>query len=680
MTHAQTPNAGSGLSHEGFLGTLRDRLRNEVDCDVILHQTSRRLGEHFGASRVGYMELDDSTVDMLARGHWTDGSVPEIAGRMPFESFGKAITSSHRRGEIWMHNGLDSPQLDEVGRAACTAYGIVSAITVPLIKNDRLVSILSVQQSSLRSWSSEDVELVAEVAERTWATLERARAEAARRESDALLYTIMTHAPIGIYLKDAAGRYLVANPEIARRLGRPATEIVGRTAPDLLAKPLACQIEQLEKEALRRDTLQVSEQQFGAGDETVLAMRFPVRPDPDMPARVAGFDVDITALKRAERELERSREALYQSEKLNALGSLLAGVSHELNNPLAIILAQAELLEHQLAGSPEADRVGKIRRAAERSARIVQTFLAMARQRSPRHAPVSINEVVTAALDLTEYGLRSSGVLLDRRLSADLPALMADSDQLHQVFMNLIVNAQQAMEAHAGKRKLSVTTAAGQEPGTVVVEVADTGPGVPAELQRRIFEPFFTTKPQEKGTGVGLSFSLGLVEAHGGRLEVLDRPGGGACFRVSLPIGAVAAPQSESKPDVQAMQNGRTALIVDDERDIAEALADLLGLEGFRCTIVGGGIEAQGHLRDGEFDLIISDLRMPDMDGTALFGWLQRARPELLRGFAFSTGDTLSPSAARFLARAGRPCLDKPFTRAALRALLAQVADASARA
>jgi two-component system NtrC family sensor kinase len=674
MPETSPASSASAPNHEGFLASLRDHLRNEVDPDTILDRTSECLGQHFGANRVGYMEFDDSTVEMVGRSHWTDGVV-EITGRVSFEAFGEAITSSHRRGEIWVQNSLDKPELDAAGRAACAAFDIIAAITVPLIKNDKLVSILSVQHKQPRVWSPADIDLVAEVAERTWATLERAKAEAARQEADALLAAIMAHAPIGIFIKDAAGRYLLANPAIARRLGRPLEEIIGKTAAELLGPARARELERIDLEALRSGTLQVSEQSLGGEDEVALAMRFPVTTATDSPVQVAGFDLNITAQKRAERELEKSRDALFQSEKLNALGSLLAGVSHELNNPLAIILAQAELLEHQVSGTAVAERTGKIRRAAERAARIVQTFLAMARQRSPRHAPVAINDVVTAALDLTEFRLQSHGVQLERRLAPDLPVIMADADQLHQVVVNLIVNAQQAMEGHSGKRQLTVATDFGARPGTVQIQVSDSGPGVPQELRRRIFEPFFTTKPQEKGTGVGLSFSQGIVEAHGGQLDVQDSRIG-ATFVVELPISTQVESAENDECLAAAPTHGKSALVVDDEQDIAEALGELLELEGYRCSVALGGIEAQARLHAEDYDLVISDLRMPELDGTALYDWLQRTRPHVLAQFAFSTGDALSPSTVRFLARAQRPLLEKPFTRAALRKLLDEISEA----
>jgi CheY-like chemotaxis protein len=166
---------------------------------------------------------------------------------------------------------------------------------------------------------------------------------------------------------------------------------------------------------------------------------------------------------------------------------------------------------------------------------------------------------------------------------------------------------------------------------------------------------------------------MGLVEAHGGKLELLDRPGG-ATFRVSLPTGVgpeAAAPEPVSAPEAWS---GRTALIVDDEPEIADALAEFLGLEGYRCDTAGGGTEAVSRLATATYDLIVSDLRMPDMDGPALFAWIKRQRPELAARTCFATGDTLGAPAVRFLSREGRPVIEKPFTPESLRRLLDEMA------
>ena len=266
-----------------------------------------------------------------------------------------------------------------------------------------------------------------------------------------------------------------------------------------------------------------------------------------------------------------------------------------------------------------------------------------------------------------------------REQAQALPAISADADQLHQVVINLVINAQHALADQPGARTLTVRTAASEDGAGVVLEIADNGPGVPEELRRRIFDPFFTTKAQDVGTGVGLSFSQGLVEAHGGRLELAETPGGGATFRVVLPISPAAEPIVAPAAMVSAAAApSRTALVVDDEPQIARALAEFLEFEGYACETAFGGAEAKARLAQGAaYDLILSDLRMPDVDGPSLFAWIKAERPELARRVAFSTGDTLGSTAVRFLAQEGRPFMEKPFTPDTLRALLDDIESAA---
>ena len=220
---------------------------------------------------------------------------------------------------------------------------------------------------------------------------------------------------------------------------------------------------------------------------------------------VHGIHIDITDRKRAEEELARSRDALVQSEKLAALGALLAGVSHELNNPLAAIVGQAEMLAEDSQGTAFEERAKRIGAAAERCARIVQTFLAMARQGERQTAMVNLNDVIASALELTDYTLRTAGIAVRVNFGSGLPPVEGDRDQLHQVLVNLIVNAQQAMEkGEAFEKVLTIRTSVNQA-GRVLVDVTDTGPGVPEDLRRRIFEPFFTTKKHRVGSAAPAS-------------------------------------------------------------------------------------------------------------------------------------------------------------------------------
>ena len=658
----------------GFGAALSARLRHLSDPISILEETARALGQHLEASRVGYAEVDPTGETLVVERDWTNGTMASIAGRHPLLSFGSNVIASHAAGETWiMADAEQDPRLTPDLRTLYVRLGLVAVVTVPLVKDGKLVALLSVHQGSPRRWIGTEVALVEEVAERSWAAVERARAEADRRESRALLAAIMEHAPIGIYLKDVEGRYVAANPEMATLFDRPLSEILGRSAADLFGEDYAHAIGIRDRAVLSAGHAIATEEHLpgAARYEWTLVMRFPVRTAPDAPVRVGGFDIDITPQKHAEEELRRSREALYQSEKLAAFGSLLAGVSHELNNPLSIIAAQATMLEIEAEGTRFGTRAAKIRQAAERSGRIVQTFLAMARQKSPERTSVDPNALVRSALELADYGLRTAGVTVATDLAPTVPHITGDADQLHQVLINLIINAQHALQEKEGARELLLSTRTG-EGGTVEIEVRDSGPGVSPADRRRIFEPFYTTKPEGAGTGVGLSFSQGVVEAHGGTLELLDRTFG-ATFLVRLPVARAGGGDGARGPVPASASEKLAVLVVDDEVDLAESLADILALEGVDVSVAAGGRQARALLTQRSFDVILSDLRMPDLDGPALFAWIEAQRPEMSRRIGFVTGDTLSAAAVRFLARTGCPFAEKPFTRESIGQLVAEI-------
>ena len=227
--------------------------------------------------------------------------------------------------------------------------------------------------------------------------------------------------------------------------------------------------------------------------------------------------VDLTEQKKAEAEIVRQREALHQSEKLNALGSLLANVAHELNNPLSVVLGYSTMLRDMAPDEATRQRAVKVHAGAERCARIVKTFLTMARRKPEAWTPVSVNQIIESALDVVGYGLRGADIAVDLDLASDLPAVSGDADQLNLVLMNLIVNAQHALQTRAPPRRLEIITRS--QDGRVQIEVADNGPGIPADIAAHIFDPFFTTKPQGVGTGIGLSVCQGIVSAHRGEIR-----------------------------------------------------------------------------------------------------------------------------------------------------------------
>jgi len=360
--------------------------------------------------------------------------------------------------------------------------------------------------------------------------------------------------------------------------------------------------------------------------------------------------------------LGRAFARMNQSEKLAAMGQLLAGVAHELNNPLSVVIGQATLLARIAGEGPLATRAEKIVRAAERCARIVNNFLALARQRPIERQSVVLSQVVQEALDLLAYPLRVDSVSVTLDLAADLPRLWADPHQLHQVIVNLVTNAHQAMHQTPPPRRLTVVTR--PDPGGVhvLLEVRDSGPGIPPEIQARIFEPFFTTKPAGQGTGLGLSMCHGIVGAHGGQISVESEPGRGTAFRVLLPAETPADARGEPGARTAVpVETGKTILVVDDEAEVAAVLADMLAADDHRVDTVADGRAALAKLAERAYDLILCDLRMPELDGPGLYREVEQRRPELCRRFIFLTGDTLSTEAQEFLETSGAASLAKPF-------------------
>jgi two-component system NtrC family sensor kinase len=392
--------------------------------------------------------------------------------------------------------------------------------------------------------------------------------------------------------------------------------------------------------------------------------------------RTAALEREMAERQQAEAQLRQQQAMLFQHEKLAAMGTMLASVAHELNNPLAVIMMEADLLHEERQDDTEADPVKAIMQAAERCMRIVRNFLTLARQHPPERQHVALNTVLKGAMELLVYGLQVDTITINWQLAPDLPLLWADPHQLHQVIVNLVTNAHHALREVLQPRRLTLTTRYDPVGTRVVLEVADTGPGIPPALHARLFEPFFTTKPPGVGTGLGLPLCRGIIEEHGGSISVESQPGQGTVFRVVLPISAAASPgktPSSTDAPLAVTRTAKTILVVDDEPGIASALAHLLRRDGHTVDTAANGQMALTKLRTQAYDLILCDLRMPELDGPGLYHALQQQHPHLLQRVIFLTGDTLSEEARTFLAQTEVPRLSKPFRAAEVRQLVQQV-------
>ena len=384
---------------------------------------------------------------------------------------------------------------------------------------------------------------------------------------------------------------------------------------------------------------------------------------------------DITELLAMQEELEQQRASAHQNEKLSALGSLLAGVAHELNNPLSIIVGYAMMLQDKAEDPEVKRRVDRIAQSAERCSRIVKTFLAMARQQPTQIQQCAINDVLDDALDITHYNLRAAGIEVKKELSTDLPPVSIDSDQMVQVFTNLIINAEHALVEKRSPGRIILRSSYQVDSNQIIIEVEDNGAGIEEQNLPRIFEPFFTTREQGVGTGVGLAYCHRIISAHDGKISVTSSEGKGACFSVCLNISDDTQLSNTQTTDKNISDKRGNILVIDDETDVANMFSELLGDIGYSVSVLHDARKALELLSSNNFDVILCDVKMPDMDGLDFLEAIQRDFPQYQSRLGFITGDSLSSRAAKLLN--GKSCayLEKPVAPEALYEFVDQLLD-----
>jgi two-component system NtrC family sensor kinase len=373
-----------------------------------------------------------------------------------------------------------------------------------------------------------------------------------------------------------------------------------------------------------------------------------------------------TALTNAElvRELREMQEHLAQAEKMSAMGMLVSGVAHELNNPLTTVLGYSGLLLDQEDDAAKRRMLDRVLGEAERAGKIVHNLLTFSRKRKPERKLTDMAALIDQVLASRESDLRLQNVHVVRRFARDLPPVLVDPHQFQQVFLNLLQNAQDALADARRRGRIVVETR--DRGGWVQVAVSDDGPGIPAHQLKKVFLPFFTTKGVGRGTGLGLSICYGIVHEHGGRIDVESREGEGASFVVEIPTArrqseiGVAADAPIDAPPPLPRSAGRL-LVVDDDLAIADMVREALELEGWTVVTARDGAEGLEVVAESAFDAILVDLRMPGMDGPTFFERLDATRPDLAARVVFATGDAGGEDVARFLEEAGKTVLGKPY-------------------
>jgi two-component system NtrC family sensor kinase len=460
----------------------------------------------------------------------------------------------------------------------------------------------------------------------------------------------------GICVVDAAGTIRRANRTFCRLVDVPLTAVAGQPWVGLLPPGWVAAVERLLADPASGETAELK-----AGERLFLLSALPLQ-GIGQAAAVLVFD-DQT-------EKRRLQEQLIQSEKMSAIGQLIAGVAHDLNNPLASVVGFSDyLVETSGTAPPELmEPLRAIQQEAERAANIVKNLLTFARKQERRVRLVSVASILETTLVLLRNELAGAKIEIEVDVLPGVPDVNVDIGQIQQVFVNLIHNAAQAMQASRVGHRIVIRAIPWLD--GVAVTVEDDGPGIPPALAERIFEPFFTTKAAGEGTGLGLSISHGIVREHGGRLSLVPTSRRGAVFQVELPAGG---PPPEPHVQVPPLPRALRILVVDDEPHIQHYMRATLEAWGHTVAVATNGASGLEQAVHQPFDAIICDLRMPELGGREMFERLRRTHPNVAERIVFSTGDTVRGDTLAFLESLGRPYLRKPFTLAELRAALADL-------
>ncbi len=535
-----------------------------------------------------------------------------------------------------------------------------ATLHAPLRVKQRVAGVLSLgARAAAPAWGASGRRLLQAIASQASLTLDRLRS--AQEAEQTRLGSMLESMADGVLLLDRDLRILMTNPAARGHLER-----IGCGQPHTLLQRLG---------EVDLAPLIAAFQHPEAGSRT-----FEINPARGVvfsvtcsPVRGAGDDVEgMVVVLSDDSEARLMQAQIAQSEKLSALGKLTSGVAHELNNPLGTILGSAELLTMAPVDGAAAHKVDAIRREAQRCRKVVEALLHFVNQTPPEKKPLDVNAAIDTVLTLLEGALRTDGLQVILERDPDLPPVVGDTHLLQQVFYNIVNNARHAV-AEAGRTRGRITIRTARRDDRVAIEVADSGPGIPEDCLTRIFDPFFSTKGVGKGTGLGLTLAYSTIRQHGGTLRAVSPPGEGATFVMELPAapeGTIVAPP-EPHPEIAlaaaahaARERGSAAvriLVVEDEIPLAEVVAEALATCGYQVDVAHDGASARRRIQECRYDLIITDMKMPDMSGRALHACVASQDPALARRVIFSTGDSANPETLAFFKSVGNPYLTKPF-------------------
>ncbi|MDH5695530.1 MAG: PAS domain S-box protein [Dehalococcoidia bacterium] len=489
---------------------------------------------------------------------------------------------------------------------------------------------------------------------------ERKQAEEALKESEAKYRTLFEDSRDAFFITTRDGRVVDVNQSFLELFGYTRKEAIGLDVRQMYFNPddrhrFQQQIEQ--KGEVRDYELKLYNRD--GGELTCLLNATVRRTNGGDILGYHGFIHDITERRLIEQREEEMQQELILSSRLASIGEMASGIAHEINNPLTAVIGYAQLLGQRDVPEDIKEVVGVINEGAQRVAEIVQKLLTFARGTKAEKEPVDINSVLTSVLEMRSYEMYANNIEVKSELVSDLPLTVANLGQLQQVFLNIVMNAEQAMmEAH-DRGKLSIKTE--RINNSIRVSIADDGPGIAKEDIGKIFNPFFTGR--DRGTGLGLSIAYSIVKAHKGRIHAKSTLGKGSTFIVELPIVVEPKQLEMAEPADEKPEGVAKAriMVVDDEPSICQFLNRFLTGEGHKVQTVLNVEAALQKMNAAKYDLVLLDIKMPGMSGIELYEHMKEVDPALQQKVVFIAGEVNSSKVKAFLSKTRVPCLTKPF-------------------
>ncbi len=699
-------------TRQNALLELNDAIRDLTDAGDIAQASAQVLAKTMGVSRAGYGTVDTVAETITIARDFNQPGVSSIAGVLSFRDYGSYIEDIKRGETVAIDDVARDPRTADTAEAL-RAISAGSFVNMPLMEQGRVVAMVFVNHAAPRHYSDSDLRLMREVAERVRTATERARSEAALRDSEAQFRVFAQSTPIQIWASWPDGSLYWFNPQVYAYMGAKPGELDGpdgwleRLHPDDRDEAVKAWTD-----AMASGQVYEAEFRMRRHDGVYRAFRIRAEPVHDEDGRITrwvGTSADIEDFRRQSAELARfnetledqvaertsalmqAEEALRQSQKMEAVGQLTGGIAHDFNNLLAGISGSLELITNRIAQGRHAEVerfTVAAQGAAKRAAALTHRLLAFSRRQTLDPKPTDPNRLIRGMEDLVRR-TTGPGVEVEVVAGAGLWPVLIDAHQLENAVLNLCINARDAMPSggrltiETGNRWIDARTAKAQdlEPGQYVsICVSDTGTGMAPEVAARAFEPFFTTKPLGEGTGLGLSMIYGFVRQSGGQVRIYSEAGEGAMICLYLPrhFGEVddadLIPEVEQAPRAQA---GETVMVVDDEPTVRMLVAEILHELGYQCIEASDGAAGLKLLQSGaRIDLLVTDVGLPGgMNGRQMADAARIDRPDLK--VLFITGYAENAVVGNGHLDPGMHVMTKPFAMEALGSRIRELIEAS---